>query len=188
MREIGGVLHGEKMRGGIGGVHCMRERFGFVFSLEAAFSLTLVIFAAAYLFAFVPQKEDVGWFLSCADAAEALSKSRAFSSQAGLDGAVEELSGLSGACLEAEAGGMRASSCSGKRKAGGGNGADEPGTGEGTVEYWAMEEGGHGAERETATGSMERQGGNGEIVSFSFPVWSGGKLLNAKAGCSKENG
>jgi|GEM_PF-1441286 len=87
------------------------KRLAFLFSLEAAFSLTLVIVASAYLLAFAPQKESAGEFLACSDAAGALVELRAFSSQASLQAAVDEAGALLGACVEAEAGGVRASSC-----------------------------------------------------------------------------
>ncbi|MFA6213698.1 MAG: hypothetical protein WC717_00270 [Candidatus Micrarchaeia archaeon] len=92
----------------------------FLFSLEAAFSLTLFAVAAAHLLAFSPQEETAGEFLACADIAGALAESRAFSSQGALSARVAEAGALSGACVEAEAGGAGASSC----------GAGEDGNGE----------------------------------------------------------
>ncbi|MFA5929952.1 MAG: hypothetical protein WC861_03655 [Candidatus Micrarchaeia archaeon] len=85
----------------------------FLFSLEAAFSLTLVVVASAYLLAFAPQKESAGEFLACADAAGALVELRAFSAQGALDAAVNESGGLLGACVEAQGpgAGANASSC-----------------------------------------------------------------------------
>jgi len=115
------------------------SRFGFLFSLEAAFSLTLAIIASAYLLAFVPQKENAGEFLACADVAGALVGVRAFSSQETLQAAVDDAGSLLGACVEAEGAGLRASSCAG--------------------------------------GSAK------ERLSFSFPVWAGGKLQDARAAC-----
>jgi len=87
------------------------KRLAFLFSLEAAFSLTLFLVAPAYLLAFSPQEEDAGKILACSDAAGALSGIRAFSSQDALDAAVEEAGALTGACVEAESGGIGASSC-----------------------------------------------------------------------------
>jgi len=87
------------------------KRLAFLFSLEAAFSLTLVIVAATYLFAFAPQKESAGEFLACSDAAGALLKMRSFSTQETLQAAVGEAGGLLGVCVEAESPGLSASSC-----------------------------------------------------------------------------
>ena len=118
------------------------KRLAFLFSLEAAFSLTLVIVASAYLLAFAPQKESAGEFLACSDAAGALAKLRAFSSQEKLQAAVDEAGALLGTCVEAEVeGGAEVRSC----KAGG--------------------------------------GGAGEKYSFSFPIWDGGRVKNARVGC-----
>jgi len=64
-----------------------------------AFSLTLVIVASAYLLAFAPQKEGAGDFLVCSDAAGALAKLRAFSSQGALEASVDDAGRLSGACM-----------------------------------------------------------------------------------------
>jgi hypothetical protein len=116
----------------------------FIFSLEAAFSLALVVIAAAYLPFFMQQKENVGTFLSCADAAEAMSETRAFSSQAALDRAVGEISALYDGCIFAQAHGMETLQC-------------------------------RGIENDS--------GGGREIFSFTFPVWSEGRLKNAQAGC-----
>ena len=129
----------------------MTKRLAFLFSLEAAFSLTLAIIAAAYLFAFAPQQEEAGAFLACSDAARVLAQSHAFSSQGRLNATVFEAGSLLGACVEAEIeDGMTADSC-----------------GEGTP----------GA----AAGKGWRAGGN--VFSFSFPVWSGGKLQDARVSC-----
>ena len=87
------------------------KRLAFLFSLEAAFSLTLVIVASAHLLAFLPPKENVGEFLACSDVAGVLAESRAFSSQETLQMAVDEASGLLGACLEADGAGLTAASC-----------------------------------------------------------------------------
>ena len=87
------------------------KRLAFLFSLEAAFSLTLVIVASAYLLAFAPQKESAGEFLACSDAAGALAEMRAFSSQEKLQAAVNEAGTLLGMCVEAESEGASASSC-----------------------------------------------------------------------------
>ena len=89
----------------------MKKHLAFLFSLEAAFSLTLVIVASAYLLAFAPQKESAGEFLACSDAAGALAKLRAFSSQEKLQAAVNEAGALLGMCIEAESDGASASSC-----------------------------------------------------------------------------
>ena len=91
--------------------HWMKKHLAFLFSLEAAFSLTLVIVASAYLLAFAPQKESAGEFLACSDAAGALAKLRAFSSQEKLQAAVNEAGALLGMCIEAESDGASASSC-----------------------------------------------------------------------------
>jgi len=123
------------------------SRFGFLFSLEAAFSLTLAIIASAYLLAFVPQKENAGEFLACADVAGALVEVRAFSSQEKLQAAVDDAGSLLGACVEAEGAGLRASSC--------GSGSD------GTAGAAAAK----------------------DVLSFSFPVWAGGKLQDARTAC-----
>jgi len=87
------------------------RRLAFLFSLEAAFSLTLVIVAAAYLFAFAQEKENAGEFLACADVAGALSKLRAFSTQESLQAEVNKSGGLLGTCVDAESDGVSASSC-----------------------------------------------------------------------------
>ncbi|MCX6771400.1 MAG: hypothetical protein NTX79_05075 [Candidatus Micrarchaeota archaeon] len=97
------------------------KRLAFLFSLEAAFSLTLVIVAAACLLAFAPQKESAGEFLACSDAAGALSELRAFSTQEKLDAAVNDAGKLLGACVGAEGAGVRASSC----KAGAGSAGEK---------------------------------------------------------------
>jgi len=120
----------------------MNRHLAFLFSLEAAFSLTLVMIAAAYLFAFVPQHEEAGEFAACSDVAGALAKTRAFSSQEKLQAAVDEAGSLLGACVEAEGAGWNASSCRG------------------------------------ATSNSR--------FSFSFPVWSGGKLQDARVACHQE--
>ena len=93
------------------GACLMGKRLAFLFSLEAAFSLTLVIVAAAYLFAFAQEKESAGEFLACADVAGALSELRAFSTQESLQAKVNMAGGLLGTCVEAESSGMSASSC-----------------------------------------------------------------------------
>jgi len=116
------------------------KKRAFLFSLEAAFSLTLVIVASAYLLSFAPQKEEAGEFLACSDAAGALARLRAFSSQEKLQAAVDDAGALLGACVEADGAGLRASSCGDK---------------------------------------------TGEIISFPFPVWSGGKLQDARASCHR---
>lgn len=96
-----------------------RKHLAFIFSLEAAFSLTLVVVAAAYLFAFAQPKEDAGEFLICSDIAGALSEARAFSSQEALAAAVDEAGALSGVYVEADGAGFRASSCPEEDAAGG---------------------------------------------------------------------
>jgi len=113
---------------------------GFVFSLEAAFSLALVFVAASYLQAFAPQNEEAGGFLACSDAAGVLLEARAFSSQEALQGAVDDAGSLLGMCVDAQGAGLAATSCNG------------------------------GGNRSQAT-------------AFSFPVWAGGKLQNARAWC-----
>jgi hypothetical protein len=87
------------------------KRLAFLFSLEAAFSLTLVMVASAYLLAFVPQREEAGEFLACSDAADVLVRLRAFSTQERLQAAVSEAGGLLHVCVEANGGGLHASSC-----------------------------------------------------------------------------
>ena len=96
----------------------MTRHFAFLFSLEAAFSLTLVIIASAYLLAFSPQKENVGEFLACSDAAGALAELRAFSSQDALRASVGEAGEMLGMCVEAKGAGANASSCEGQSEAG----------------------------------------------------------------------
>ena len=86
-------------------------RLAFLFSLEAAFSLTLAIVAAAYLLAFAPQKDGAGEFLACSDAAGALLEMRAFSQQEKLQEAVSEAGALAGTCVEAGGAGLSAASC-----------------------------------------------------------------------------
>ena len=90
---------------------------GFVFSLEAAFSLATVFFAAACLQAFIPQREAAGEFLACSDAARVLVETHAFSSQETLQGAVDDAGGLLGMCVGAQGAGFAAASCNdgGKR-------------------------------------------------------------------------
>ena len=97
----------------------MKTSRAFMFSMEAAFALTLVIVAAAYLPAFTPQKENAGEFLACSDVAGVLAKARAFSSQEALNASVGEAGQLSGACIEADGAGLNASSCQGKGTGGG---------------------------------------------------------------------
>jgi len=87
------------------------KRLAFLFSLEAAFSLTLVLVAQAYLLAFSPQEEDAGNVLACSDAAGALAETRAFHSQGRLQKAADDAGTLLGACLDAEAGETSATSC-----------------------------------------------------------------------------
>ena len=99
----------------------MKSLRAFIFSLEAAFSLTLLVAASAYLLAFSQPRETAGEFLACSDIAGALAGQRAFSSQESLDGAVLEAGRLSGACIEAQGAGLRASSCGGD----GGSGAEK---------------------------------------------------------------
>ena len=93
------------------GAHTIGKRLAFLFSLEAAFSLTLVVVAAACLFAFAPQKESAGEFLACSDAAGTLAELRAFSTQEKLQAAVSEAGALLHTCVEAEGAGLNASSC-----------------------------------------------------------------------------
>ena len=92
-------------------MHWMTRHFAFLFSLEAAFSLTLVVVASAYLLAFAPQEENAGEFLACSDAAGALAELRAFSSQGALQASVGEAGNLLGECMEAKGAGVNASSC-----------------------------------------------------------------------------
>lgn len=76
----------------------MRAKAGFLMSLEAAFSLTL-LFAAAYaLPAFQPHRNAAPDFFLCSDAALALAKSGALSSGE-LQGALDSMHGLSGMCF-----------------------------------------------------------------------------------------
>jgi hypothetical protein len=84
---------------------------GFVFSLEAAFSLAMVFVALSYLQAFEPQNEEAGGFLACSDAAKALSEARAFSSQETLQRAVDDAGALLGTCVDAQSEGLAATSC-----------------------------------------------------------------------------
>ena len=94
-----------------GGACTAGKRLAFLFSLEAAFSLTLVLVAAAYLYAFAPQKENAGEFLACSDAASALSELRAFSTQEALDAAVNESGERLDICVDAETVGLSSSAC-----------------------------------------------------------------------------
>jgi len=119
------------------------KRRAFVFSLEAAFSLTLAVIASSCLLAYGPQEESAGEFLACSDAAGALVELRAFSSQENLQAAVLEAGALLRTCVEAESNGVGASSCEGGAK------------------------------------------GSGEKYSFTFPVWKGGRVENARAGCRR---
>jgi len=87
---------------------------GFLMTLEAAFSLTLLIIAAAALPAFLPQKNSAPDFFLCTDAAAALANSGAFSDATGLQlqGQVNSMHALSGMCVEASVPlGRQASSC-----------------------------------------------------------------------------
>ena len=95
----------------MGTAWCMGKRLAFLFSLEAAFSLALAMVAAAWLFAFAPQKDDAGEFLACSDAAGALLEMRAFSQQEKLQEAVSEAGALAGTCVEAGGAGLSAASC-----------------------------------------------------------------------------
>ena len=74
---------------------------GFLMSLEAAFSLSLLVIAASALPAFRLEKSEAPSFFLCTDAALALARSGAFS-----DGSVQEkvdsMAGLSGTCIDAE--------------------------------------------------------------------------------------
>lgn len=78
---------------------------GFLMSLEAAFSLALLIIAVSALPAFHPQKNPAPGFFLCSDAALALAKDGAFSDPSGmkLRGKVRQMERLSGMCIEAEA-------------------------------------------------------------------------------------
>ena len=87
------------------------KRLAFLFSIEAAFSLTLVVVAAAYLFAFAPEKESAGEFLACSDAAGALLELRSFSTQETLQAAVNESGDILHMCVEADSADVGASSC-----------------------------------------------------------------------------
>jgi hypothetical protein len=131
-------------------------RGGFAFSLEAAFSILLAVMALAFLPAFAAQHEEAGEYLACADAARALSRTNAFASQEKLQAAVEEAGGLLGMCIETE------------------------------VQGGGMTAGACGRCR----GSDGRAGAcanaGSETVSFSIPVWSGGRLRNASVSCGRE--
>ena len=87
------------------------KRLAFLFSLEAAFSLTLALVAMACLLAFAPQKERAGEFLACSDAASALLELRAFSTQEAMDAAVNESGELLDICVEAETASLTSSAC-----------------------------------------------------------------------------
>ena len=74
---------------------------GFLMSLEAAFSLALLVIAASALPAFRMEKSEAPSFFLCTDAALALAKSGAFS-----DGSVGQkvnvMEELSGMCIDAD--------------------------------------------------------------------------------------
>ena len=85
------------------------EKSGFLFTLEAASSLVLLIIASSFILAFhLPQSHAEGFFL-CSDAAGVLVKSSAFSGGS-LQERVGELESLSSLCIEAGAAGETASS------------------------------------------------------------------------------
>lgn len=73
---------------------------GFLMSLEAAFSLTLLLIALAALPAFQAHKNPAPDFFLCSDAALALAKSGAFSSGS-LQDSLNGMHDLSGMCFSA---------------------------------------------------------------------------------------
>jgi hypothetical protein len=88
----------------------MRKK-GFAFMAEAAFAFILLLAAASFLplFSHVPQNRQL--LLACNDAAIVLSKSGAFNDHSALEGRLQELSSLSGACIEARHDGLAFGSC-----------------------------------------------------------------------------
>jgi len=84
---------------------------GFLMSLEAAASLILLAISLHTLQLFETGSGSEGAFYLCSDAALALSKANAFSSQALLQGKTSEASELSGVCIRSEAGSFSASTC-----------------------------------------------------------------------------
>ena len=78
----------------------MKNARGFLFSLEAAASLLLLMVAASFLPAFQLKDSHAGEFFLCSDAAGVLVKSSAFSGGR-LQERVAELEGLSSLCIEA---------------------------------------------------------------------------------------
>lgn len=73
---------------------------GFLMSLEAAFSLTLLLIALSVLPAFQAQKNPAPDFFLCSDAALSLAKSGAFSSGK-LQDSLNSMHDLSGMCFSA---------------------------------------------------------------------------------------
>ena len=73
---------------------------GFLMSLEAAFSLTLLLIALAALPVFSAQKNTAPDFFLCSDAALSLAKSGAFSN-GGLQGSLDGMHDLAGMCFSA---------------------------------------------------------------------------------------
>ena len=82
---------------------------GFLMSLEAAFSLTLLLIALAALPVFSAQKNTAPDFFLCSDAALSLAKSGAFSN-GGLQGRLDGMHDLAGMCFSA--GSLSSAGCS----------------------------------------------------------------------------
>lgn len=86
---------------------------GFVMSAEAMFAMLFFSLAISSLFLFNFQRHDAEAFYLCSDAAIVLAKTGAFSSPDSLEGATEELSGLSGMCIRAQTDSFSPSPCPG---------------------------------------------------------------------------
>jgi len=89
---------------------CPAKR-GFLMTVEAAFALLLILFAASSLALFNFQKHDSQKFYLCSDAAILLAKTGDFSSEQDIRGKVSEISSLSGLCVSAQWNKTLASSC-----------------------------------------------------------------------------
>lgn len=90
----------------------MNRLRGFLFTAEAALSLLLIIAAVSFLPLFSYSGGDEPQYALCADAAGSLMKQGAFESEEKLSQSVSRASSLSGMCISASLGEMRAGECS----------------------------------------------------------------------------
>lgn len=90
------------------------SRQGFAFMAEAAFACILLAIAASFLPLFSHKSSAPSLELVCNDAAIVLSKSGAFASRQELEMHLQELSSLSGACMEIRSEGGAGGECGNK--------------------------------------------------------------------------